>query len=124
MNREMGTNNTPATGLTLEKTLFGTMPGSTPVDKYKLTNAHQMEVSILTYGGIVQSIVVPDRHGKLRDVALGFDDLEDYLTDSPYFGAIIGRFGNRIAKGQFRLGGKQYQIPTNDGNSITEAADN
>jgi aldose 1-epimerase len=115
MSRGMGTNNTPATGLTLEKAPFGTMPKSVPVDKYKLTNVHHMEVSILTYGGIVQSIVVPDRYGKLRDVALGFDHLEDYLTDSPYFGAIIGRFGNRIAKGQFTLGGKRYQIPTNDG---------
>ena len=115
MSRGMGTNNTPAAGLTLEKAPFGTMPKSVPVDKYKLTNVHHMEVSILTYGGIVQSIVVPDRYGKLRDVALGFDHLEDYLTDSPYFGAIIGRFGNRIAKGQFTLGGKRYQIPTNDG---------
>jgi aldose 1-epimerase len=111
----MGTNDTPAAGLTLTKTPFGTMPTSAPVDKYTLTNVHRMEVSILTYGGIIHSIIVPDRHGKLADVALGFDYLEDYINDSPYFGAIIGRYGNRIAKGQFTLGGKTYQIPINDG---------
>ena len=115
MSREMATDNTPAAGLTLKKAPFGTMPNSAPVDKYTLTNIHHMEVSILTYGGIVQSIVVPDRYGKLRDVTLGFDHLEDYIKDSPYFGAIIGRYGNRIAKGKFTLDGKQYQIPTNDG---------
>ncbi len=111
----MGTNDNPAAGLTLKKTPFGAMPDSAPVDKYTLTNIQQMEVSILTYGGIVHSIVVPDRYGKLKDVVLGFDYLEDYIMDSPYFGAIIGRYGNRIAKGQFTLAGKNYQIPTNDG---------
>src|SRR6476661_2877715 len=111
----MGTNRTPAAGLRLKKDPFGTMPGSAQVDKYTLANIHQMEVSILTYGGIVHSILIPDRDGKLGDVALGFDTLEDYVNDSPYFGAIIGRYGNRIAKGQFILGGKKYQIPTNDG---------
>jgi aldose 1-epimerase len=115
MSREMATNNTPAAGLALEKTLFGTMAQSATVDKYTLTNVHRLEISILTYGGIIQSIVIPDKYGKLRDIALGFDYLEDYLRLSPYFGAIIGRYGNRIAKGQFTLGGKQYQIPTNDG---------
>lgn len=82
MSRKMGTNNTPAAGLTLKKAPFGTMPKSAPVDKYTLTNVHHMEVSILAYGGIVQSMVVPDRYGKLRDVALGFGYLEDYLRDS------------------------------------------
>jgi aldose 1-epimerase len=91
------------------------MPDGTPVDKYTLTNIHRVKVGILTYGGIVQSILVPDKNGKLGDVALGFDKLEDYIKDSPYFGAIIGRYGNRIAEGQFTLDGKQYQIPTNDG---------
>jgi aldose 1-epimerase len=111
----MWTNDSPATGLTSEKTLFGTMPDGSKVDKYALANANQMEVSVLSYGGIVQSIVVPDKRGRLTDVALGFDRLEDYLQSSPYFGAIIGRFGNRIAKGQFTLNGKPYQIPVNDG---------
>jgi aldose 1-epimerase len=111
----MWTNDSPATGLTSEKTLFGTMPDGSEVDKHKLMSADRMEVSILTYGGIVQSILVPDKSGKLVDVVLGFDKLEDYLRPNPYFGAIIGRYGNRIAKGRFTLNGKQYQIPTNDG---------
>jgi aldose 1-epimerase len=111
----MRTNDTPATTPTLEKTLFGEMPDGSSVVKYTFTNARRMKVSILTYGGIIQSIVVPDRDGNLGDIALGFDRLEDYLKRSPYFGAIIGRYGNRVAQGRFTLKGKQYQIPINDG---------
>ena len=91
------------------------MPDGSKVDEYTLANAHQMKVSILSYGGILQSIVVPDKRGKLADVSLGFDRLEDYLQPNPYFGAIVGRFANRIAKGRFALDGKPYQIPINDG---------
>jgi aldose 1-epimerase len=111
----MWTNDPPATSLTSEKTLFGTMPDGSKVDKYTFRNARQMEVSILSYGGIIQSIVLPDQSGKLADVVLGFDTLEGYIQPNPYFGAIIGRYGNRVAKGRFTLNGKQYQIPTNDG---------
>jgi aldose 1-epimerase len=74
-----------------------------------------MRVRILTYGGILQSIEVPDRHGHSGNVALGFDNLADYETKSPYFGAITGRYANRIAKGQFTLDGVTYQLPLNDG---------
>jgi hypothetical protein len=77
-------------GLSVTKVPFGTTPEGTQVDKYTLTNAHGVRVAILTYGGIVQSIDVPDKNGKLGDVALGFDRLEDYVNSSPYFGAIIG----------------------------------
>ena len=111
----MWTNDSPAPGLTSEKVLFGTMPDGSKVDKYTLTNARQMEVSILSYGGIVQSLLVPDKNGQRADVVLGFDALEDYLKPNPYFGAIIGRYGNRIAQGRFTLNGKPYQIPINDG---------
>jgi len=113
----MWTNDSPAAGLSSEKTLFGTMPDGSKVDKYTFRNAHQMEVSILSYGGIVQSIVIPDKSGKPADVVLGFDKLDDYLKPNPFFGAIIGRYGNRVAKGQFTLNGKHYQIPTNDGSN-------
>jgi aldose 1-epimerase len=109
------TKNGTVAGLRVSKEAFGKMPDGTPVDKYTLTNVHKVQVSILTYGGIVQSIVVPDKNGKPGDVALGFDNLDQYIKESSYFGAIIGRYGNRIAKGQFTLDGKQYQIPTNDG---------
>jgi aldose 1-epimerase len=85
------------------------------VARYTLTNAHGARVRILTYGGIIQSIEVPDRHGRTANVALGFDNLADYVAKSPYFGAIIGRYANRIAKGQFTLDGKQYQLPVNNG---------
>jgi aldose 1-epimerase len=105
-----------AAGLAVSKEPFGKMPDGTAVEKYTLSNVHGVEVSIITYGATVQSIKVPDKAGKLEDVALGFDNLADYLKDdNPYFGALIGRYGNRIAKGQFTVDGKQYQIPTNNG---------
>jgi aldose 1-epimerase len=104
-----------AAGLSVFKEPFGKMPDGTQVDKYTLTNSHGVRVAILTYGGIVQAIDVPDKNGKLGDIALGFDNLDDYIKSSPYFGAIIGRYANRIAKGQFTLDGKQYQIPVNNG---------
>jgi aldose 1-epimerase len=111
----MSTNDPPAARLTSEKTLFGTLPDGSKVDKYTFRNSRQMEVSIIPYGGIIQSILVPDRNGQVADVVLGFDTLEDYIQPHPYFGAIIGRYGNRIAQGRFTLNGKQYQIPINDG---------
>ena len=105
-----------AAGLAVMKEAFGKMPDGTSVEKYTLSNVHGMEVSIITYGGTVQSIKVPDKDGKIGDIALGFDNPADYLQKTnPYFGALIGRYGNRIAKGQFTLEGKQYQIPTNNG---------
>jgi aldose 1-epimerase len=115
VNKETMTNNERVAGLRVTKEIFGKMPDGALVAKYVLTNIHEVRVGILTYGGIIQSIVVPDKNGKLQDVALGFDNLDQYIKDSPYFGAIIGRYGNRIAKGQFKLDGKQYQVPTNDG---------
>jgi aldose 1-epimerase len=93
--------------------------GSTPagaVDRYTLSNGHGLVVRVLTHGGVVQSIEVPDRDGGTANVALGFDTIQGYLDNpGPYFGAIIGRYGNRIAKGQFSLGGVAVQVPVNDG---------
>jgi galactose mutarotase-like enzyme len=111
VNKETMTNNERVAGLRVTKEIFGKMPDGAPVAKYVLTNIHEVRVGILTYGGIIQSIVVPDKNGKLQDVALGFDNLDQYIKENPYFGAIIGRYGNRIAKGQFKLDGKQYQVP-------------
>jgi aldose 1-epimerase len=104
----------PATpGIT--KQPFGTVDGQS-VDLYTLTNARGMEVKIMTYGGIIQSIKVPDWSGQMANVALGFSTLDDYVTkNSPYFGAIIGRYANRIAKGMFTLDGVTYQLPVNNG---------
>jgi aldose 1-epimerase len=94
---------------------FGTTPDGTPVELFTLTNAQGMEVRAMTYGGIIVSLKVPDRAGHLDDVVLGFDSLSGYLKDSPYFGAIIGRFANRIAKGRFTLDGKTYTLAINNG---------
>lgn len=84
---------------------------------YPLQNSNGMVVRITNYGAIITSIVVPDRDGRMADVALGYDRVEDYINavDKPYFGAIVGRYGNRIAKGQFTLDGKTFDLATNNG---------
>lgn len=82
---------------------------------YVLTNANKMSVGITNFGGRVVILQVPDREGMLEDIVLGYDSLKQYLTGNLYFGALIGRYGNRIAKGQFTLEGKQYQLATNNG---------
>ena len=86
------------------------------MDIYTLRNAKGAEARIITYGGIVVSLKVPDRNGELGDVVLGYDNL-DGLSQGPrpYFGALIGRYGNRIAKGKFTLDGKEYTLATNNG---------
>ena len=105
---------------TIESQPFGTTHEGTPVQIYTLRNANGCEARITNYGGIIVSLKVPDRHGKLDDVVLGFDRLEDYLSPEylkkcPFFGAMIGRYGNRIAKGTFSLDGREYHVPPNDG---------
>jgi len=100
----------------IEKDVFGTTPEGVRIDRYTLTNGRGMRVRIITYGGIVQSIETPDRHGHAANIALGFNNLTDYLTkNSPYFGCIAGRYANRIAKGRFTLDGVTYQLATNNG---------
>ena len=94
--------------------VFGDAEDGT-VYRYTMTNDAGLSVSILTYGGIVQSLVVPDAHGVRDNVVLGFDTLRDYVEKSPYFGAIIGRYGNRIANGGFELYGKTYALAQNNG---------
>ena len=85
------------------------------MSQYTLKNAHGMELRVLDYGGIIVSLAVPDRTGRVDDVVLGFDRLQAYERSSLYFGAIIGRFGNRIARGRFTLDGRTYMLATNDG---------
>jgi aldose 1-epimerase len=101
--------------LSVTESPFGTMPDGRKVEMFHLKNASGMEVDVITYGGAVQSIKVPDKNGKIEDVALGFDNLDDYLHTDTYFGALIGRYGNRIAKGKFTLDGKTYSLPINNG---------
>lgn len=94
---------------------FGTTGDGEPVHLYTLTNAHGLEMLVTDYGGIITSLRVPDRAGEFADVVLGFDAFEEYLPNSPYFGALIGRYGNRIAGGRFNLGGETYTLATNNG---------
>jgi aldose 1-epimerase len=105
-----------ATKQHINKESFGKTPGDQEVDLYTLTNKNGVEARIMTYGGGVLSLKVPDRTGKPGDIVLGYDNLEGYVKNNgPYFGAIIGRYGNRIAKGIFSLGGRQYNLARNNG---------
>jgi len=98
------------------KQTFGKTSAGENVDIYTLRNANGMETKITNYGGIVVSLTAPDRNGKYADVVLGFNDLESYLTkNDPYLGALIGRYGNRIAKGRFKLNGVEYKLAVNNG---------
>jgi aldose 1-epimerase len=94
---------------------FGSTPDGRGVELFTLSNPQGMEVAIATYGATIVSLKVPDRNGELGDVVLGYDSLEGYLRASPYFGSIVGRYGNRIAKGRFVLDGRTYQLSINDG---------
>lgn len=99
----------------MKKKLFGTTSAGVPVDEFSFTNSSQVEVRVITYGGILTAVNVPDRAGAVCNVALGFDNLKDYETHNPYFGCITGRYANRIARGQFSLAGKTYRLAINDG---------
>src|SRR5260221_3240291 len=102
---------------TIRKQSFGKTAGGEQIDLYSLTNKKGMEVSITNFGATVVTLRVPDRAGKPADIVLGFDTLEGYESGKAYFGATVGRYGNRIAGGQFSLDGKTYTLPKNDGNN-------
>jgi aldose 1-epimerase len=99
----------------VQKLPFGKTPDGTPVDLYVLDNGRGMTAKIMTYGGIITELDVPDRDGKPANVVLGFDDLQGYVKGHPYFGAIVGRVANRIAKAKFTLDGKEYTLAANNG---------
>ena len=100
---------------TISQAPFGGIPDGPPVTIYTLRKDKGMEARILNYGGIVQSLKVPDKNGKFDDVVLGHDNLAGYLTNSPYFGALIGRYGNRIGGAKFTLEGQTYALSTKNG---------
>src|ERR1700709_1893759 len=87
---------------------FGTLPDGTTVQRWTITNADGASVAIISYGATVVSLNMPDRDGKLSDVVLGFDQLKSYVTSSPYFGATVGRYGNRIGGARFMLNGQEF----------------
>ncbi|NVO32483.1 aldose epimerase family protein [Hymenobacter lapidiphilus] len=116
----MAFSSTPANQPAAPKSIqFGETADGTDVRLFTLQNAHGMQAAITNYGGIITRLLVPDRAGRPGDVVLGFDTLSDYQRrpphESPYFGALIGRYGNRIARGRFTLDGKEYPLATNDG---------
>lgn len=105
--------------MNIQKQLYGATKSGTPVDIYTLTNDNGVEAKITNYGGIIVSLRTPDRDGELGEVTLGLDTLEDYLGLHPFFGALVGRYANRIAEGKFTLEGKEYQLAQNaDGHHL------
>src|SRR5262245_31525684 len=99
----------------VNRAAFGKTRDGRPVDLYTLTNANGLEMRVITYGGIITSLKAPDRLGQLGDIVLGFDTIDGYLQDPPYFGAIVGRYGNRIANAQLTLNGTTYKLAANNG---------
>jgi aldose 1-epimerase len=109
----LGQASSPAPGVV--KRVFGTMPDGKAVESFTITNANGIEVTAIPYGAIITSLKTPDRSGQRGDIVLGFDSLDGYLKEHPYFGAIVGRYGNRIAGGRFTLGGQTYTLAKNNG---------
>jgi len=101
--------------MSAEKESFGQTPDGREVDLYTLTNTNGLRAKITNYGAILVSLEVPDRDGNIADITLGFDALDGYLKEHPYFGAIVGRYANRIGKGRFVLDGVEYKLATNNG---------
>ena len=99
----------------IDKRAFGKLEDGTPIDIYTLKNRNGLQVEITTYGGAVVTIRTPDRQGRMADIVLGYGDAGGYVSDVSYFGALIGRYANRIARGRFTLNGVEYQLPQNNG---------
>jgi aldose 1-epimerase len=98
----------------LNRSTFGTLPDGTRIDSLTLGHADGLEMTVLTYGCVIQSLAVRDARGQTANVVLGFDRLEPYVSDSPYFGAVVGRYANRIANAQFTIDGVQYRVSQNE----------
>lgn len=120
----MASFNAQAAGLEGQAGTFDRMPDGTEVPQYTLRNSKGVEAVVIAYGATLQSLKVPDRNGTSEDVVLGFDDMAGYKANGTvYFGATIGRFGNRLDGGTFELDGTKYQVPKNDGNNALHGGD-
>lgn len=108
--------------MTLRKELYGKMPDGRSIEKFTFANSKGLSAEVITYGGILTSLQMPDRRGKSSNITLGFDTLEQYIAGSAYFGAILGRFANRISKGKFTLDGVQYSLSCNETHGAGAAA--
>ena len=106
---------TPALGADASQSTFGKLPDGRSVPAVTLTNGNGISATIIALGATLQSVVMPDRDGKKADVALGYDNLSDYIDQPQYFGSTVGRFANRLAGGRFKLDGKTWQTPINNG---------
>lgn len=106
---------TPALGAEATQSTFGKMPDGRSVPAVTLTNGNGISATVIALGATLQSVVMPDRDGKKADVALGYDNLSDYIDKPQYFGSTVGRFANRLAGGRFKLEGKTWQTPINNG---------
>jgi aldose 1-epimerase len=104
-----------AAAMSVTHSTFGTMPDGSPVELFTLTNTHGVEVRVITYGAVIASLKTPDRGGRMDDIVTGFDTLEGYVTRSRFFGAVAGRYANRIANARFTLDGKTYELAANNG---------
>lgn len=113
-NQEVSADSTAHVSTAMQKQSFGKLPDGREVSRYILKNKNGVEVHVINYGGIITHLMAPDKDGKLEDVVLGYDSLEGYLKSSPYFGALIGRYGNRIGNGKFTLDGKEYTLAQNN----------
>lgn len=114
-NSEKNSSDSPAQRTPVSEKPFGQFEGK-PVTEYTLSNTSGMQVSIINYGGAISKLIVPDKNGQPGDVVFGFENLEGFLQKTnPYFGGLIGRYGNRIAKARFTLDGKTYNLPANNG---------
>lgn len=101
--------------MNIQQTPFGQTNDGINIDHFLLTNDNGVQVGITNYGGIVTTLRVPDKHGTLDDVVLGFDTLAEYMADNPFFGVLVGRYANRIGRAKFTLDGIEYKVPQNDG---------
>ncbi|WP_423819719.1 aldose epimerase family protein [Salinimicrobium sp. TIG7-5_MAKvit] len=107
----------------MKSIVYGKAPQGEQVDQFTLRNEQGMEVKITTYGGRITSLKIPDKNDNFEDVVLGFDSLEQYLEENPFFGALIGRYGNRIAQGKFSLDGQEYTLAQNNGENHLHGGD-
>ena len=98
----------------VEKKMFGQIEDNVSAILYTLTNNNGVSMSVTNYGGIITELKVPDKNGNISDIVLGYDKVEDYIKETPYFGATVGRYGNRIAKGRFTLNGEEYTLAINN----------
>lgn len=114
-NKENITNSSQNSKTEMQKEEYGTLANGENVEQFTLVNDNGMEVKIITYGGRITSLKAPNKNDEFENVVLGFDSLEQYTKDNPFFGALIGRFGNRIANGEFILDNQEYRLAQNDG---------